>query len=926
MAETSLSPSKPSHDPGPGSGQGGMGQRRRRSWLGRLVRALAILLAIVVLLLGIVVGGAVWRIAEGPLSLKPVLPLVNFWIDLPGEDSRFAADDIIVEWLGRQNGLSARATRLRLQGQAGSGLRVDDAEARLGPELILAGIQSAIGLDLSSWFPANDPLTGGPVTGHAAFWLKTGRGELTFISAGTAADSRVFQALEVKGHVEQAPRQWQISDAVVDFGNTRVSAQATLTPSGRGVLVTGSVTAGETSLENAIALWPAFLAPGGRTWVARNMSDGVVRDFALEFSGRMPRDGPGAGRLDVETLKGRFDLDAVTVHYLRPMPSIRNVVATATFDNEKFAFVIASGTADHFKVTQARVDIYDLGQSPEMIEIEVTTDGPIDAALTLLEHPVLGLLSSVGLAGKPVRGMHESRFLFRFPLIASLRFRDVHIEAEATASDFGMSTLFRGQGVSRGLLNIGYRNRQLIVTGTAETAGVPLRFEWNQTGEGGNRRHEVTGRLTLDERLIEVLDLGLDGMMTPPVPTRFKYVSGSSEASRVTVEMDLEPAELELAPIGWHKAAGRPGKASLTAILDRDSNVTEIEEIEVDAANLKISGRLTYGANGQSIDRFEIKRFELDDTALAATIVPDGDDGLKIDFRADVIDVSALRTLTGAGNGETGPLELRGKIDELRLAQGLTFRDAEMALSRDRRGWARLRASAGVRDGQQEVFLTVTRSADGYEMELRANDLGALLSSLDLNDSMREGSLVVTARSTGPWSNPWDGVIRVRNFRMVGITGPSRLLALVSWQGIQDALRGQGVSFTRLDAPFRLENDVMTITDARAIGSELGLIGNGAVDLDRRHIDLEGMMAPAYTINNLVGRIPVIGRIITGSEGGGLVALNYKVEGSFDDTRVSVDPLSILQLGIVRDIFGRLFRSEKDRTGTGTPSRNPSGE
>ena len=69
-------------------------------------------------------------------------------------------------------------------------------------------------------------------------------------------------------------------------------------------------------------------------------------------------------------------------------------------------------------------------------------------------------------------------------------------------------------------------------------------------------------------------------------------------------------------------------------------------------------------------------------------------------------------------------------------------------------------------------------------------------------------------------------------------------------------------------------------------------------------IYLKGTVVPAYAINALLGKIPLIGGLFTGSEkGGGLFAATYTMKGQGENVDISINPLSALAPGALRDIF-----------------------
>lgn len=56
--------------------------------------------------------------------------------------------------------------------------------------------------------------------------------------------------------------------------------------------------------------------------------------------------------------------------------------------------------------------------------------------------------------------------------------------------------------------------------------------------------------------------------------------------------------------------------------------------------------------------------------------------------------------------------------------------------------------------------------------------------------------------------------------------------------------------------------------------------------------------------NSLLGRIPVIGRLFSPEQGGGVFAASYRVRGPLDDPEATVNPLAALTPGFLRGLFG----------------------
>ena len=147
----------------------------------------------------------------------------------------------------------------------------------------------------------------------------------------------------------------------------------------------------------------------------------------------------------------------------------------------------------------------------------------------------------------------------------------------------------------------------------------------------------------------------------------------------------------------------------------------------------------------------------------------------------------------------------------------------------------------------------------------------------------------------------------------------ARLLTLASLTGISNMMSGKGVEFHRADVPFTYASHRLEIANARAVGSELGITGEGLVDLGKMKVDLDGTVVPAYTINSLLGNIPILGPMLTGSKGSGIFAATYTIKGTFEKQRIEVNPLAALAPGFLRNLI-------KDMGKAGMPGVPPGTE
>ncbi len=148
------------------------------------------------------------------------------------------------------------------------------------------------------------------------------------------------------------------------------------------------------------------------------------------------------------------------------------------------------------------------------------------------------------------------------------------------------------------------------------------------------------------------------------------------------------------------------------------------------------------------------------------------------------------------------------------------------------------------------------------------------------------------------------GTANIEEFRIRDAPALGKLLQAMTLYGLVQVMQGPGLGFTRLIAPFRLTDDALELTDARAFSPSLGLTVKGRLDLAAQRIDMQGTIVPAYFFNSLLGNIPLVGKLFSPERGGGVFAASYAVRGRLDDPDVSVNPLAALTPGFLRGLFG----------------------
>ena len=110
-----------------------------------------------------------------------------------------------------------------------------------------------------------------------------------------------------------------------------------------------------------------------------------------------------------------------------------------------------------------------------------------------------------------------------------------------------------------------------------------------------------------------------------------------------------------------------------------------------------------------------------------------------------------------------------------------------------------------------------------------------------------------------------------------------------------DALSGEGLSFEKLEMSLEKNNQVLNLKELYAIGPSISILMEGYVDLKSGLVSLRGTMVPAKTLNKFLSKLPIVGDIIIPKEvGEGLFGISFKMKGSNENMKTTVNPIKTL--------------------------------
>lgn len=672
--------------------------------------------------------------------------------------------------------------------------------------------------------------------------------------------------------------------------------------------------------------WPPGMAKNAREWVTGHLAGGKVN--AGRIAAKLTPDMvAGRARLGRDAIRLDFTFEGIAVDYLPPMSKMTASKGIATLDADVFTLNLESARVGNIASGPGSVKISGLQDRDQFADISNIARGSSADVLALIDQKPLGFPSKLGIKPAGVGGSGEVRFRLRFPLLVNLKTDDIVVNADADLTDLSMSGLLGRYQLSQGQMKLKVDTKALEANGNAALNGVPLQIGWR---EEFSAKAPVTARYSLKGRIDEAQRKALGYPLAP-------YIDGPAEANMdieerrggetaIGGEFDLKDATITVADAFLLKPAGMPATGR-TQIRTRAGQPVQFDVIEIASAALTGKARAVLNAdNSWSADVDQLTAGEgaaKSDARGRIAFAANGDSqialtGRRYDLRPFV---QALFDDDTAPGTVKPRMTLSLRFDEAQLDDVVELRNMSLTAQRAPTRMERVSLSAGFHT-KGGLTLDVSPALDGRNLKLLSDNAGSVLHLLGVTD-MQGGTMDVTGAydDTRP-TQPLTGKMTLRNVKAVRAPFLARLFGAASFAGLGALLSGEGITFETGEVPFQERDGILTIQPSRLSGPQLGISFEGHINQHTDTVSINGTAVPAFVLNTMLGKIPLIGDLLVGD---GIIGVNFAVSGPKADPQFTVNPLSAIAPGFLRRIFQAPEASPRAPGETTAPVEPPYG-
>ncbi len=671
--------------------------------------------------------------------------------------------------------------------------------------------------------------------------------------------------------------------------------------------LTADLSITQSDARQVLHIWPAFVAPHLRKFLVANLSAGkvvqanVTTTITAETFANIKQRKP----MPADSVAADFVLSDGRVTLVPGVPPLSALILKARANgrqawvsNIKGDVKLASNRV--LSISEATITMPDLAQHPIEARSQFRLVGPLEGVSELLAYPALKGVVPVSEKNSSIKGLFDGVVNITLPLKDKILPNDVVLQAKASLQSFVSERFLGKENFEAQNLQFTAQTGVISLKGEGKVAGMLAKIDLVQPRSGNAEDGAVT--FILDEAARAKRGLNLSPQLTGPISVLVKADFPVDIKDGLPIEVDLTKTNIDGLLPGWVKAAGKPAK--LRFVLNERDGGYRLNNLELQGNAPSLKGSADIAADG-SIIAFSLSSLVLSQGDVMQVEGQKTANGMKIVARANSFDARPfLRGAPKNTSTSTKDIEIDLKAVALSGFNGEVAANAELKMVK--RGAQIKQGSFNTKLNGVVVNAKITPRADGAaSIIMTTKNAGAVLRFMDIYNRMQGGEMDLHLTKTGASEA---GYLIVHDFMLRDEPALKRASAVASDSSEQGAKRSfiadaSDVAFTKLRLDFSRKGDYFDVTDAVMWGNEVGGTLSGQLDYSRDYVNIAGTFVPAYGLNNLFAKIPVLGLFLAGNKYEGVFSVPFQITGRASRPTLSINAIAAVSPGFLRKIF-----------------------
>jgi hypothetical protein len=662
-----------------------------------------------------------------------------------------------------------------------------------------------------------------------------------------------------------------------------------------------------------VDFWPVDLAGGARSWVKEHIKAGKATKATVNVDIE-----PGAldrGYLLDNELQVEFYATDASVSFLDDFPPITGVQGLGHVKGNSMQVEATAGKMSGWTLDEAKVDMPHFNPHGAMMTVSASGRGDLRGMMQVLQASNLKIGDKYGLKVDQMGGAGSAVVTFKRPMLDEVPDDQLEFDIKGGFLDASAPDLAYGFGLSNSDVRYEVTQSGLSISGAGKYGPAPVVFDWKETfpkpGTDNASASELTASAKVTPDLLNAFGVAARNIMQGEASMQLHALGSGRDFTSITADLDLTRASLDISELGWRKKFDAAATGAMRYGKDvRTGNAVMTGDIRADG--LELAGEMRLDPKSQVQSATIERLFSRGAVDLHGDLTRKADGGYRLALAGPLFDASPWMDnfLTMSDDQKAAaeappsgppdpPFQLQLAADKLKVRDDAELTKADILLDLVADGPQNGHVRGVISPGKK-LDVEISPQGNGRHILIKSDDAGFGAKVLLKSDYLVGGALTIDGLFKGSHG---DAKVAMTDVRLRNAPLLAQLLSVASLRGLADVLSGDGVLFTKVDAPIVLGQGRIDLPGLRASGPAMGLTARGWVAPGKSELSLDGVLVPSFGVNSVLGGLPIIGDLFVSRRGEGVFAPTYSVRGTFERARVSVNPIAALTPGVLRRIF-----------------------
>lgn len=634
-------------------------------------------------------------------------------------------------------------------------------------------------------------------------------------------------------------------------------------------------------VKKLLEIWPKNLKDSVFFWMKAN-SSGKIFNFSMNNDVFDVYD-----NINFSNLKGRFDFVNTEIRYLQSMPDIIKIKGEAKIENSQIVFDITSGESNNLLIRNGFVKLYDLNSDFEKANVNLNIVCKNKDLIKYLDTSPINKKSYAKV--RDIIGDVSINLDLDFPLILDLPLENLKYKALVKTNNSLLGNLIQDINLNQFSLEINIDNSEVLYKGKGNIFGSETTFEGKQNFVNEEFVDEINGKLNISSNLAKFLfpnfefDYNGEILLSYVISENnkgFSKIEGIGDLSNLELSSNFLGSSLDFKN-GKVRFLIRPYDNLFSGFLDIKSRNLEVEVNSLFSSDEVIDLDIQKFISPIQDFKFKFKAKSNEYNLFGKTLALDK---IKI-FEND--------------NFEIENFNLQLDVENFYIS-GMNFLNSKIDIKKENGIFEYMKINL---KGDEDFHKISLEEGEIKKFILESNYVPGLLDIFDLDLNINKGSLKIEGEKV-KGKEEYVGVIAGKNLVFYDAPFLANFFSIFSLDGFAQKLKDGGIIFNNLNAEYKLANQRLKIIDSLLKGSELGIQFDSVIGMKDDYFLMNGSIIPAYTINTLITKFPIVGDIVTaGSPEDGLIGANFRVEKIDGDYEIFYNPISVFVPNIIKNFL-----------------------